>query len=160
MTIAIRPLRTDESRMFFDIHTRAIRGLAAAHYPSEVIRDWAGAITERSLERFETNAEQSIRLIAELDGEPAGLGVLVPANAELRACYVVPEAARKGVGSALVREIERIARENGLSRLNLDSSVNAEKFYASLGYEVVTRGERVLGSGVRMAAVQMTKAVC
>ncbi len=47
---------------------------------------------------------------------------------ELRACYVVPEAARKGVGSALVTEIERIPAENGLTQLDLQASTNAEPF--------------------------------
>jgi putative acetyltransferase len=86
-----------------------------------------------------------------------GLGVIVPQNAELRACYVHPNAARKGVGSALVREIERIAREHGVSQLHLDSSVNAEPFYLACGYAVVERGEHLLRGVVPMASVEMTK---
>ena len=47
---------------------------------------------------------------------------------------------RFGVGTAIVREIERIARDHGLTHLNLESSVNAELFYATLGYEVIGSG--------------------
>jgi putative acetyltransferase len=97
------------------------------------------------------------RLIAELDGEPVALGAIVLSGAELRACYVVPEAARRGVGTAVVREIERIAEENGLERLELLASVNAEPFYVSLGYESGERTEHVLRTGQPMAAVKMTK---
>jgi hypothetical protein len=56
-----------------------------------------------------------------------------------------------------VREIERIAEESGLERLELLSSVNAESFYASLGYQADRRTEHVLSTGVAMAAVNMTK---
>jgi Acetyltransferase (GNAT) domain len=48
---------------------------------------------------------------------------------------VVPEAARRGVGTALVKEIKRIPTTNGVQALESLASVNAEPFYASLGYE-------------------------
>jgi putative acetyltransferase len=85
------------------------------------------------------------------------VGAVVPGKAELRACYVAPGAARRGVGSALVCEIERIAREHDLTFLELDSSVTAEPFYAALAYEVRGRGKHVLGSGQPMACVRMRK---
>jgi putative acetyltransferase len=95
--------------------------------------------------------------MAELNGEAVGLGALVVNNAELRACYVVPDAARRGVGSALVKEMERIARDHGLTYLELHASVNAEPFYAALGYEALEREEHTLRSGYRIAAVKMRK---
>ena len=108
-------------------------------------------------ERFLANPDKEIRLIADLDGVPVGFGALVLAPAELRACYVVPEAARNGVGTALVREIERIAIQNGVERLDLLSSLNAEPFYAALGYDSTEATNHVLGSGQVMAAVKMSK---
>jgi putative acetyltransferase len=108
-------------------------------------------------ERFLANPDREIRLIADLDGEPVGFGALVLAPPELRACYVVPEAARSGVGTALVREIERIAIQNGVKRLDLLSSLNAEPFYAALGYDSTEATNHVLQSGQVMAAVKMSK---
>ncbi len=159
MPVTVRPCRPDEGRVFFDIHTRSIRGLAAPHYPPEVIAAWGAPAIDRGIERFSVNPDGEVRLIAERDGEPVGLGVVVLNNSELRACYVVPEASRQGVGSAIVRETEPIAVASDLSRLDLHASVNAETFYASLGYEVVERSEHVLRSGLRMAAVKMTKSL-
>jgi len=92
-----------------------------------------------------------------MEGEIVGVGALVLATSELRACYVLPSAVRKGVGSAIVREIERIALENGLASLQMESSVTAEPFYKALGYEVVDYGEHLLSSGDRMACVKMRK---
>jgi putative acetyltransferase len=155
--ITIRPLRPKEGRLFLEIHTRSIRGLAAGHYSRDVIDAWTVPITEESLRELLENRDHEIRLIAELDGEAVGLGAVVLAHSELRACYVVPEAARKGVGSALVREIERIAKDNGLLRLELLASVNAEPFYVSLDYHPDCRTAHVLRTGQPMAAVKMTK---
>lgn len=78
-------------------------------------------------------------------------------NLELRACYVAPAASRKGVGSALVKEIEDVAREQSVPRLEVDSSMTAKCFYRTVGYEVVERGEHFLGNGRRMACVRMRK---
>jgi putative acetyltransferase len=161
MSVVVRPMRDDEAQTFLEIHGRSVRGLAAAHYPADVIVAWAGpaAITDNTVRGFLLNRDGETRLIAELDGVSAGLGALVVANAELRACYVVPEAARRGVGSALVKEMERIARDHGLRHLELHASVNAEPFYTALGYEALERGDHVLRSGLRMAAVKMRKAL-
>jgi putative acetyltransferase len=154
-------MRDDEARTFLEIHGRSVRGLAAEHYSAEVMAAWAGpaAVTDEGVRHFLKNPDNEIRLIAELDGVPAGLGALVVANAELRACYVVPDAARRGVGSALVKEMERIAQDRGLTHLELHSSANAEPFYAALGYEAGERGEHVLRSGLRMEAVKMRKSL-
>ena len=157
MTITVREMRREEARRFLDIHHAAVRGLAAKDYPSSVVEHWARPVTDDVLERFLTNRDGETRLIAEVDGEPAGIGAIVVANSELRACYVLPSAARRGVGSALVAEIERLALEHHLVHLQLESSITAEPFYAALGYEVESRGEHVLAPGVSMAAVRMRK---
>jgi hypothetical protein len=51
-----------------------------------------------------------IRLIAGYDGEAVGIGAIAVANSELRGCYVTWHAARRSVWSAIMSEIERIAR--------------------------------------------------
>ena len=154
---AVRRATRDDTRAYIDIHHRSVRGLASGHYGAEVIDAWARPFSTEDLRDLERNDDGEIRLIAELGGAAVGIGALVVADSELRACYVVPEAARMGVGSAIVREIERIAKAEGLTGLTLQASVNAEPFYVALGYQVVERGEHVLRGGQRMAAVKMTK---
>jgi hypothetical protein len=56
-----------------------------------------------------------------------------------------------------VHEIERLARLNGLTRLDLAASLNSEPFYAAHGYQVRERSEIVLRNGHRMPAVLMGK---
>jgi putative acetyltransferase len=151
-------LQPEEARQFLEIHRASIRGIAAKDYPFSVIATWAPLpITDETVERFLANPDEEVRLIADLDGEPAGIGAIVVGASELRACYVAPRAARHGIGSALVAEIERIARQHGLAHLQLKSSVTAEPFYAALGYRAEERVEHVLRSGVAMVAVKMRK---
>jgi putative acetyltransferase len=151
-------MQPEDARLFLEVHHASVRGLAAKDYPPAVIEHWAGLpITDLSLERFLANPDREIRLVAELDGAIVGIGAVIVENNELRACYVLPSAARKGVGSAIVREIERIARENGVGSLNFDASVTSELFYMALGYQALERGEHVLSSGEPMACVRMRK---
>ena len=151
-------MRSEEARRFLEIQRESVRGIAARDYPADVVEAWAPLpITDEIVERFLNNRDDEIRLIAELDGQAAGIGALVLGNSELRACYVVPGAARRGVGAAIVTEIERIAREHKLDCLRLESSLTAEPFYAALGYRVEARGELILASGVPMSAISMSK---
>jgi putative acetyltransferase len=157
MRVLVREMRLAEARRFLEIHHAAVRGIAAADYPPAVVEAWAQPITDQAVERFLANRDGEIRLVAEIDGELVGISAIVLRDSELRACYVAPGAARRGVGSALVAEIERIAREHRLDHLHLHSSITAEPFYSSLGYEVESRGQHVIAPGVPMAAVRMRK---
>ena len=157
MAVTVRPLGDDEARLYLEIHERAVRGLAATHYSRDDIERWVVAATDENLHRLTLNADREIRLVAELDGEPVGIGALVLEESELRAVYVSPEGARQGCGSALVHEIERCARSNQLARLTLHASLNAEQFYAELGYDVLERTAVALPNGHRMAVVRMGK---
>jgi putative acetyltransferase len=83
----------------------------------------------------------------------------VIANKELRACYVAPEAARTGVGRALLTKIEETARNAGLKYLYADSSLTAEQFYRSQGYELTEYSQRLLRGRWPMACVKIRKAL-
>jgi putative acetyltransferase len=158
MSIKVRKMLTEDARTFLEVHHAAVRGIAAKDYSPEVVEDWAPIpVTERDVERFLANPDDEIRVVAEIDGKIVGIGCLVVANCELRACYVAPNAAHNGVGSALVREIERIARDHGLAYLQMDSSITAEPFYSHHGYSVHQRNEHTLNSGRSMPCIKMAK---
>ncbi len=84
-----------------------------------------------------------VLLLARIDGEPAGLaGVrhLDTDVGEVKSMYVVPEHRGRGLGSTLLREVERIATERGCSRTRLDTSdylKEAIGLYRSAGYREV-----------------------
>jgi putative acetyltransferase len=158
MPVIVRSMRPEEARCFLEINRAAVRGIAAKDYPAAVVETWAPLpVTDTSIEWFLANYDDEIRLVAEVDGQLVGTGALVPSKSELRACYVVPTSAEHGVGAAIVGEIERIARERGLTHLELESSITAELFYAGLGYRAAEREEHHLISGVSMGTLKMRK---
>jgi putative acetyltransferase len=160
LQIEVREMRSADARTFLKVHHAAVRGTAVVDYPIAVIDAWAPMpVTEEAVEQARANRDNEYRLIAEIDAQVVGVGALVFESSELRACYVTPAAGRKGVGSALVHEIERVAGERGLSMLELDSSITAEAFYRQHGYEVRERGEHILGNGQSMACVKMRKSL-
>jgi GNAT superfamily N-acetyltransferase len=81
--------------------------------------------------------------------------------------YVDPLSARRGVGSMLVRELERSAIAAGIESLRLDSSVTAEGFYQRHGFGGFGGGSgggggreiHDCGNGTRLECVRMTKSL-
>jgi putative acetyltransferase len=158
--LLIREMRPEDARAFLEVHHAAVRGLANKDYSSEVIEAWAPMpITTQHVEAVQTNPDSEYRLVAEIDGWLVGIGCIVAEKNEMRACYVTPSASRRGVGSALLREIERAAREQRSAYLEAESSLTAEPFYSSNGYQVRERAEHVLHNGQRMACIKMRKAI-
>ncbi len=84
-----------------------------------------------------------VLLLARVGGEPVGLaGVrhLDTDVAEVKSMYVVPEHRGRGLGRALLTEVERIATERGCTRTRLDTSdylTDAIGLYRAAGYREV-----------------------
>lgn len=117
--------------------------------------------------------------VAELDGELAGCGgwsrrntmyggdqrpvgeatLLDPAHdaARIRAFFVAPAAARRGVGRRLLDECTRAARESGFRSLTLMATLPGVPFYRALGFADAEEVTDVLPDGVPLRFVRMVK---
>lgn len=58
-----------------------------------------------------------------------------------------PASGRRGVGSAIVRELERLAVASGIPALDVTASLNAEAFYMQHGYQSLGAGDSPLQHG-------------
>lgn len=72
---------------------------------------------------------------------------------KLERICVLKEHRGKAYGSGLIREMERVIADKGYKKSKLNAQIQAEKFYAQLGYETVS-GE-FLDAGI--PHVTMTK---
>ena len=80
-------------------------------------------------------ADPRLRLtLARLQGRPAGVA-MASASGRIAFCYVQPESLRRGVGQALVRDIEAWLRGRGVARMRLNSTRSSQAFYRHLGFE-------------------------
>ena len=120
--------------------------------------------------------------VAEIDGELAGSGgwskratlfggdqsktaridrLLDPAAeaARIRAFYVHPRWARKGVGSRILNACEDAARLAGFSRIELVATLPGEPLYTAKGYEKAGAMQIETPDGESLPAFRMTKAL-
>jgi putative acetyltransferase len=128
------------------LHTAAVREFGPNSYDTADVQRWAKA-NDRSPEDYETDADDHFT-VAVRDDEVAGFGHLVPNSGKVHAVYVHPDHARCGVGSALLAELEGYARGDGLTKLTLQSSLNAVGFYEYAGYDRTGEGESPGGLAV------------
>jgi putative acetyltransferase len=136
------------------LHMASIRTLGASHYSGAQLEAWCG---ERSATSYLAPIATKVVVVAEHRKTVCGFGQLDPAAQEIEAVYVSPSTTRKGIGSAILRELERQALSLLLPRLTLDSSLNAERFYAMHGYTPLARTEHELHPGVFLPCVKMDK---
>lgn len=80
-------------------------------------------------------ADQRLYLnIALLRDTPVGVA-MAALGGQVAFCYVQPEWFRRGVGGALMCDLERWLVENGQVRARLDSTRTSEAFFRHLGYQ-------------------------
>ena len=77
--------------------------------------------------------------------------------AKIRAFFVEPTHARRGVGSLLLERCESEARERGFSRIELMATLPGVRLYAARGYVGTQRVSYDLGNGEHIDFVPMSK---
>jgi GNAT superfamily N-acetyltransferase len=77
--------------------------------------------------------------------------------ARIRAFFVRPDYARRGLARQLYKECERAARRAGFRRFELMATSPGEPLYTALGFTVVERIERSLSSGVTVPFARMVR---
>lgn len=79
--------------------------------------------------------------------------------ARIRAFFVHPQWARRGIGTLLLRECERAAMASGFRSLELVATLAGVPLYAAGGFRAIEHFEIPLVTGERMPAVRMSKLV-
>jgi len=154
---------------------RSARGLSAADYRAEQVE---GAL--RGAFGVDTQLlDDATYFIAEEDAALAGCGgwsyrstlfgadsrpgrdasLLDPRTqaAKIRAFFVEPSKARRGIGTLLLERCEREARARGFARVELMATLPGERLYAARGYIGKERVRYDLGGGESIEFVPMEK---
>ena len=151
----VRPATAADAGAILSVHTDAIHVLCAGDYSPAQLAGWSQwPGYENWLQRKLFAGE--IVLVAE-SATAAVVGFAERTDDEIRAVYVHPLHARRGVGSALLRQLEQSARAEGVTRLWLDSSLTAEPFYRARGYETESVGQHTCSNGTVLQCVRMAK---
>jgi GNAT superfamily N-acetyltransferase len=77
--------------------------------------------------------------------------------AKIRAFYIHPAWARRGVGSMVLTACEDAARAAGFRRCEMGATLTGVPLYRARGYEELERVNETLPGGIRFALVRMAK---
>jgi GNAT superfamily N-acetyltransferase len=155
----------------------SVRALQAAHYSQAQMDAALGPVfgVDRQLIRDSTYfvAEQNGMIVGcggwsrrrslyGGDGARQGEdGLLDPQRdaARVRAFFVHPAWARRGIGRAIMTACEQAILEAGFRNVDIVATLAGEPLYASFGYAVVERFEIAMAGGLSLPAVRMTKSM-
>jgi len=86
-------------------------------------------------------------------------GLLDPATeaAKIRAFYVHPDWARRGIGSKILELCENAARAEGFTRFEMGATLTGVPLYSRHGYVEIERFCLPLANGESLTVVRMTK---
>lgn len=165
---AVRVARPEEADALVRLSELAVAELCLRDYPGDVLR------AARRVLRFDSALLAAATvLVADLDGEPVGTASWThvppdgavharlprgPHVAYLRGVFVHPNAAGRGVGTALVRACERAAQHAGAREIALGATFTSARLYAKLGYRALGDAEIAL-PGCSVPCVQMSRAL-
>jgi GNAT superfamily N-acetyltransferase len=77
--------------------------------------------------------------------------------AKIRAFFVHPARARRGIGSMILEACEEAAIAGGFTRLEMGATLSGMAFYRAKGYVAVEHQAVPLGNGESLAIVKMSK---
>ncbi len=78
-------------------------------------------------------------------------------SAKIRAFFVHPQWARRGIGSMILRACEEAATAAGFTRLEMGATLSGVAFYKAKGYAEVENQAVRLANGETLRIVRMTK---
>ena len=79
--------------------------------------------------------------------------------ARVRAFFVHPEFARRGLGRAILQASEAAVAAAGFRKIELSATLAGEPLYASLGYRVRSRSEIPMRDGLSLPVMGMEKSL-
>jgi GNAT superfamily N-acetyltransferase len=171
--VRLRLARPEDVPALEALIARSARGLSAPHYTarqteaavrhvfgvdSQLITDGTYFVLEEEGRPVACGGWSRRRTLYGSDRAKSGQDpVLDPAvdPARIRAFFVDPGAARKGLGRRLVDECVRAAREAGFRAIELVATLPGEPLYLACGFAVIERFDLDLPDGVRLPVSRM-----
>ena len=160
--VQTRPAHPGDAEAIALAHLDSIRSIGPRFYPPDVVEEWGSGLTPEIYVKAMEGGEAFFVATGRIDGEPVVLGFSthrVDDGQDGMSVYVRGGAARRGIGSALLRLAEAHAQAHGATSIHIQASLAGVEFYNANGFEEISRGEALLISGRSMPCVFMRKRV-
>ena len=142
-------------------HRDSIRSIGPRYYPPDVVDDWEAGVTGELYLAAMRQGEVFFVATGHVGDETVVLGFAsdypIEGPSYGTSVYVRAIAARRGVGSTLLRMAEADAVARGATSFRVEASLAGVDFYRANGFVELSRGETSLGSGRPIACVFMRK---
>lgn len=134
MTTRVRPARPGEAAEIAALLRRSITELCAADHQGDpaALDSWLANKTPETVAAWIADPRQRL-VAAELDGRLAGVGA-AHEDGRILLNYVSPDCVGRGVGSAVMGELEGWLRGRGQAEARLEATRTARGFYRARGY--------------------------
>jgi GNAT superfamily N-acetyltransferase len=176
MQIKIRQAKTEDIPVLRSLIFASVRALSQGYYSNQQIEsalvDMFGVDTQL--------IDDGTYYVAEIEGQLVGCGgwskrktlyggdqakapeedSLLNAETEparIRAFFVHPEWARRGIGRRIIEICEQAAQDAGFTRFELGATLPGEPLYKACGYEVIEPFDRPLPGGIALPLLRMRK---
>jgi putative acetyltransferase len=153
MNLLIREFRAGDEAALWTVFYSAVHEIASADYSPEQIQAWAPENPE--LEKWAARMQGISPFVAEVEGCVVGYGD-VQLDGYIDHFYIKSAMVRKGVGSSLMKHIQQVALQRGISELYSNVSHTARPFFEKWGF-VVESPQTVTVRGVTMRNFRMRK---
>ena len=150
----IRAYRDGDAAAMAEVYARAVRAIGARDYSPEQVEVWAGQ--GPTVERFAAKMADGRRCwVATDDADRVIAFVDLEADGHIDFLYADPDVAGRGVAGALLDGLEAAAVTDGVTRLYVEASEAARRFFLKRGYAVVERRDfEVAGVAIHNYAME------
>ncbi len=143
--IRIRQATPSDAKILSDILITSIRQLCIGDHKNDadLVDRWIANKSPDNIKKMIANPN-TVFLVAELNGKPAGVGCYSH-DGEILLNYVSPDYRFKGVSRAILDYIISALTDLGLRKATLTSTTTAHKFYSDAGWKDAGEPELYFG---------------
>ncbi|TMP24445.1 histone acetyltransferase [Pseudoalteromonas rubra] len=141
------------AREIADLFHSAVHAIAEEHSTREQKAVWAPTPPDYAF--WSQRLAEKRPWVAVLNGRIAGF-IELDDDGHIDCAYTHPEFQGQGIASALYRKLEAQAKTRGLTRLYVEASKPARRFFAARGFLMVKRNE-IARQGVTLINYTMEK---
>jgi putative acetyltransferase len=155
--VRIREAVPADATAIADLHIDSIRSLGPAFYAPAVVSAWAAVVTPAMYLSAMAGGEVFFVAQEHEQAELLGFSSHIPAAGPHGvSVYVRGTAARRGLGSSLLRVAEDRARAHGATQIEIQASLPGVAFYRANGFETVAPSD-VVFDGQTIQCLTMRK---
>lgn len=126
----------------WEIFHCSVHEVACSHYSPQQLCAWSPGVYPGAA--WESRIENNQPFVAEVNGIAIAYADIQPSG-YIDQFFVASQAVGKGVGAALMRQLEHWAIENGMRRIYANVSLSAQPFFTRCGFKIEAEQEVTIG---------------